>query len=255
MDTQRNWEQIVDTLTKLMRIKQTPVGMKFCETEEELQAISKIRISDKRFSVCQMIGQSVEFQWTVGILAKNPHADYCRCINGLSECDQRFHSGEMLAGIWFKDREGSSMHNQSLLCVPPKYAAIAVSPLSSNRIPEPDVCLIYATPGQMFLMLSGLIYDAYQKLDFTFVGESTCSDSWVRTFVTGKPSLSIPCFAERKFGGVGDDELLLALTPDQMEQMVKGVKNLSANGLRYPIAPYSLSTDIMDGLPQRYFNF
>jgi len=136
-----------------------------------------------------------------------------------------------------------------------KYAGIVYSPLSSGRIAEPDVCAIYANSAQIFMLLCGLTHTKYEKLDFTFVGESTCSDSWVRTFVTGKPSVSLPCFAERKFGGVRDSDILVTLRPADLITAIEGLNSLSKNGLRYPIPPYSLSTDIMDGLPLNYSEY
>ncbi len=32
-----------------------------------------------------------------------------------------------------------------------------------------------------------------------------------RALKTGEPSLSLPCFAERRYGGVPDEEMLMAL--------------------------------------------
>ena len=34
-----------------------------------------------------------------------------------------------------------------------------------------------------------------------------------------------------------------------------GVEHLAKNGLRHPIAPYSLTTDMMDGLPESYAGY
>jgi len=33
-----------------------------------------------------------------------------------------------------------------------------------------------------------------------------------RALKTGEPSLSLPCFAERRYGGVPDEEMLMALS-------------------------------------------
>jgi uncharacterized protein (DUF169 family) len=45
------------------------------------------------------------------------------------------------------------------------------------------------------------------------VGQSACADSWSRVLKTDEPSLSIPCFAEGCYGGVLDEEMLMALPP------------------------------------------
>ena len=40
-----------------------------------------------------------------------------------------------------------------------------------------------------------------------------------------------------------------------LERAVNGVEQLFKNGLRYPIAPYSLTADMIDGLPKSYLEF
>ena len=84
------------------------------------------------------------------------------------------------------------------------------------------------------------------------VGESSCADSWGRALKTGKPSLSIPCFAERRYGGVLDDEMLMALPPAMLEQAIAGMHALARNGLRYPFAQYSIQQDVRAGMKVSY---
>jgi hypothetical protein len=116
-----------------------------------------------------------------------------------------------------------------------RYKAMAVSPLASGRLDPPDICLIYATPGQMILLINGLQWAGYQRFDWSVVGESSCADSWGRALATGEASLSIPCYAERRYGGVLDDELLMALPPADLPKAIAGMQALAKNGLRYPM--------------------
>ena len=115
--------------------------------------------------------------------------------------------------------------------------------------------MVYATPAQTFLLLAGYQFERYEKLEFTFVGESTCSDSWSRTFLTGKPAIGLPCYADRKFAGMGEHELRVTFTAEGFVRALEGLKGLHKNGLRYPVASYSLTSDILDGLPKRYLEF
>ncbi len=133
-----------------------------------------------------------------------------------------------------------------------EYEAMAVSPLASNRLRPPDICLIYATPAQMILFINGLQWTGFEKLNWGCVGESSCSDSWGRALKTREPSLSIPCFAERRYGGVQDDELLMAIPPDYLPKVIAGLKALSKNGLRYPIPPYGVNNDVRAGMGVSY---
>ena len=60
------------------------------------------------------------------------------------------------------------------------------------RLDPPDICLIYATPAQMILLINGLQWSGYKKFEWGCVGESACADSWGRALATGEPSLSLP---------------------------------------------------------------
>ena len=138
--------------------------------------------------------------------------------------------------------------------MPPEYIALVASPLAAERL-EPGVCVLYTNSSQAFILLAGYQFEKYEKLEFTFVGESTCSDSWVRTFLTGKPALALPCYADKKFAGLGENDLRLTFTPAGLVRALEGVEGMFRNGLRYPIASYSLTSDILDGLPKHYMEF
>lgn len=249
-----DWKEITEQLTSLLRLQTPPVAMKWIKTEEELNSIPKVRIHQKHLPPCTIVGHAAQFNWTSACRFENVHANYCRGINGMFERDEKWYSGEMFNGVWFNNLEASKAHNQALNCIPPKYIALVASPLVSGRI-EPDVCVLFMSPAQAFLFFAGYQFEHYEKLDFTFVGESTCSDSWVRTFLTGKPSMALPCYADKKFAGMGENELRVTLTAKGLVQAVNGLQGLYKNGLRYPIASYSLNSDILDGLPKSYLEF
>jgi uncharacterized protein (DUF169 family) len=158
-----------------------------------------------------------------------------------------------MAGVWYADQAEASAHQQAMDVVPfGRYQAMAVSPLASGRLDPPDICLIYATPAQMILFINGLQWTGYRKLEWGCVGESSCADSWGRALATGEPSLSIPCFAERRYGGVLDDEMLMALPPDQLAKAITGMEALAKNGFRYPFAQYGIQNDVRDGMARSY---
>jgi hypothetical protein len=69
---------------------------------------------------------------------------------------------------------------------------------------------------------------------------------------TREPSLSIPCFAERRYGGVLDDEMLMALPPEHLEKAIAGMRALSKNGFRYPFPQYGVQQDVRAGMAVSY---
>ena len=100
--------------------------------------------------------------------------------------------------------------------------------------------------------INGLQWTGYKKMSFTSVGESACADSWGKALRTGEPALTIPCYAERRYGGVPDDEMLMATPPEFVPKMIAGLEALSRNGLRYPIPLYGIQNDARAGLGYSY---
>ena len=176
-------------------------------------------------------------------------------VLGLGQQDEEWRCGKNMAGVWFSTQEDSAAHQQAMDVVPyGHYQAIAVSPLVSGRLNPPDICLIYATPAQMILLVNGLQWSGYKKMQWGSVGESACADSWGRAKITGEPSLSIPCYAERRYGGVLEDELLMALPPRYLPNALEGLARLAKNGLYYPIPQYGIQSDARAGLGVSYSN-
>src|ERR1700747_1275774 len=107
-------------------------------------------------------------------------------------------------------------------------------------------------PGHMIYFINGLQWAGYKRFDWSVVGESACADSWGRALKTRKPSLSIPCFAERRYGGVLDDEMLMALPPEDIGKSIAGMEALAKNGLRYPFPQYGIQQDVRAGMAVSY---
>ncbi|HRY89122.1 MAG TPA: DUF169 domain-containing protein [Rubrivivax sp.] len=244
---------LTDGLQRLLRLKTTPIGMKLFERVEDMLAVPKIRRPQAIHTADQIVGMAARLGFTMGITRDDLVGPQCGAVLGLHPQDEEWRSGKAMAGLWFATVEDAGAHQRAMPVVPyGRYAAMAVSPLAGGRLEPPDICLVYATPGQMIILINGLQWAGYRRFDWSVVGESSCADSWGRALATGEPSLSIPCFAERRYGGVPDDELLMALKPADLARAIDGMTRLAANGLRYPIPPYGIQADARAGLGASY---
>jgi len=252
-DAAIDWPETLARLDRLLRIRTTPIGMKLFETEEEMAAVPKIRRPKDIHTADQIVSMASRLNWTVGITGNDLVGTQCQAVLGLGGQDEAWYSGKHMAGVWFDTEENASVHQHAMHVVPVgTYQAVAVSPLSTGRLAPPDICMIYATPGQMIILINGLQWSGYKNFEWGCVGESACADSWGRALSTGEPSLSIPCYAERRYGGVMDDEMLMALSPGHLLQAIEGMEALSRNGFRYPIPPYGIQSDARAGLGVSY---
>ncbi|MBB5689747.1 DUF169 domain-containing protein [Roseomonas alkaliterrae] len=247
--------ELARQLTELLRLRTLPFGMKLFESAEEMAKIPGLRRppQGRTFSTCQLVTQARIAGFTMGITHENvPGFSNCGGVIGLNEPSELYLSGRKFEGVWFENREAARKHQAEMPRVPPRYAGLCVSPLRSARLDPPDICLFYANPAQMILFINGLQWKTYRRFDFSITGESACADSWGKALRDRAPSLSIPCYAERRYGGVADDEMLMALPPADLAVAVEGLIGLSKAGLRYPIMPYGPQADPAEGMAKSY---
>jgi uncharacterized protein (DUF169 family) len=247
-------KELVAKLESLLRLRSIPFGMKLFESVAEMEAIPKIRRpKESVHTLDQIVAQAARLGWTVGITTEDLVGDQCRSVVGLGGQDDQWFSGQHMTGVWYATQVDASAHQKAMNLVPAgKYKALAVAPLASGRLDPPDIALFYATPGAMMYFINGLQWSGYKRFDWSVVGESACADSWGRALRTREPSLSIPCFAERRYGGVLDDEMLMALPPEQLEKAIAGMETLAKNGFRYPFAQYGIQQDVRAGMAVSY---
>lgn len=249
-----DFTQIVDDLERLLKLRAIPFGMKMFETREEMEQVPRIRRPKAIHTVDQIVAQAARLGRTVGITGEDLVGDQCRSVVGLGGAKTpKWKSGKHMVGVWYQSDDDAAAHQAAMHCVPDnRFEALAVSPLVSGRLGVPDIALFYATPGAMMYFINGLQWSGYRNLQWGVVGESSCADSWGRALSTREPSLSIPCFAERRYGGVLDDEMLMALPPEYLVKAIDGMKALSRNGLRYPFPQYGIQVDVRDGMAVSY---
>ena len=242
-----DYEGLTNALRQHLRLRSEPLALKLFESADAMDAVPGLRRPKQgvRFSMCQLIGQVRWLGWTLGVTHDNvmPNSN-CGGVVGLNAPSEKYLNGSMFHNVWFATVEASQKHQREMPRVPAgRFHGLVAAPLSKARLDPPDAVLVYATPGQMITLINALQHRNYVRCDFTVTGETACADSWGRGLATGEPSVSIPCFAERRFGGVQDDELLVSLKPEHLEEIVVGLQWLAERGIRYPIPPYGPQCD------------
>lgn len=250
---QLSHKALAEELQALLRLRSHVFCMKLFERRTDMEAIERIRRPRSVHTLDQIVGQASRLGWTVGVTAEDLVGAQCRAVVGLGAAKTpAWSSGEHMKGVWYETAEDAAAHQAAMHCVPDgRYEALAVGPLGA-RIADPDIVLFYATPGAMMYVINGLQWSGYKRFDWSVVGESACADSWGRALVTRSVSLSIPCFAERRYGGVLDDEMLMASPPEHLVSAIAGMKALARNGFRYPFPQYGIQQDVRDGMAVSY---
>ncbi|MBW1801286.1 MAG: DUF169 domain-containing protein, partial [Deltaproteobacteria bacterium] len=204
MSAKPGWEQIVRRMELLMRLKSFPVAFKMLEKREDLEGIPYLRRSEHKVTLCQLITLVRNFDWTVGADLDDFISPGCPSIIGLTDIPELYKDGTFRSIVWVTTKEEGKRYEASIPRLPlGKYEAVAMAPLVYEPF-DPDIVLIYANPAQMMLLINALQYENYEVMQFYCVGESSCSDAIARCYLTGKPSLTIPCYGERRYGHAQD---------------------------------------------------
>ena len=252
MNTSRDWEKPIRRMEQLMRLKSFPVAFKLLECKQDINKIPFIRRMKHKSTLCQLINLVRNFDWTVGADLDDFMSLMCPSIIGLTDIPEHMKDGTFRSIVWTKSRTDGKKYENGVPRIPlGKYEAVIMAPLVYNPF-DPDIILIYANPAQMMLLINSLQFEDYEVMQFFCVGESSCSDAIARCYLTGKPSLTIPCYGERRYGHAQDDELVMALPAQMIDKALKGMEALYRRGIRYPVSYAGAEADIADQFPATY---
>ncbi len=252
MNTSRDWEKPIRRLELLMRLKSFPVAFKLLEHKQDMDKIPFIRRMKHKSTLCQLINLVRNFDWTVGADLDDFMSLMCPSIIGLTDIADYMKDGTFRSIVWTKSRADGRKYENGVPRIPTgKYEAVVMAPLVYNPF-DPDMILIYANPAQMMLLINSLQFEDYEVMEFFCVGESSCSDAIARCYLTGKPSLTIPCYGERRYGHAQDDELVMALPTVLIDKALRGMEALYRRGIRYPISYAGAEADIAGQFPAAY---
>lgn len=249
-----DWQKLVRRLELLMRLKSFPVAFKMLTDKTQLEKISFVRRPRQKATLCQLISQVRNFDWTVGADLDDFLLPTCPSIIGLTETPATHKDGTFRSIVWTATKADAKKFEASIPRLPlDKYKAVVMAPLVYNPF-DPDIVLIYANPAQIMLLINSLQFEKYETMEFFCVGESSCSDVIARCYNTGKPSLSIPCYGERRYGHAQDDELVMAIPAGMMEKALRGMEALYRRGVRYPISFAGTEASMVETFPPSYIN-
>lgn len=247
-----NWEKLIRRMEQLLRLKSFPVAFKMLEKKEALGQIPFLRRPQGKRTLCQLINLVRNFDWTVGADLDDFLSPMCPSIIGLTDTPGVYKDGTFRSIVWVKTKADGKKYEAAIPRLPlGQYQAVAMAPLVYNPF-EPDIVLIYANPAQMILLINALQFEDYTVMQFYCVGESSCSDAIARCYLNGKPSLTIPCYGERRYGHAQDEDLVMALPAGMMEKALRGLEALYKRGIRYPISFAGAEQDLSGAFPMAY---
>lgn len=254
-----DFQKISDKLMQRFRFRIVPVALKYYTTEEEMRAAG-FAVPEFKCIPCMAVGRAGRREEAIGITIKHFTSNYCAGIQGLFERDEKWHSAKPFVGRWNCNLEAAQGHHKALTTFPhKKFEAMGVAPLYKGMIEDPDAIIMFATPEQAFWILTSSVYKDYKKRNFSFCGESTCNDSWVKTAVTGEPGLGLGSYGERSYSGLPEDTMFVTMRLPDVCTALEGAawlrKGEGGESIGYPIPAFSLYGDIGDDIAETFVGY
>jgi uncharacterized protein (DUF169 family) len=252
MDIQKIAQHARELRSKLA-LRGRVVGVKILKDRSKLKEIPKLKNIKEKLTSCQRIQIARIIGWTTWE-TKETTPPFCNYILGLCPMPEDIESGALTAGIWCKTQEDARKRHLAFPIIPPEYDAAVFGPVERANF-DPDVILVYGTPCQMMMVLNALHWLKYEVNHFMDTGGSSCASTIGYTFTTGKLSLAIPDYGERRYGHVQENELVISMKPEKLSEVIEGLEGLGKAGLPYPLPFWGMQADTYPGYPDTYRNF
>ena len=240
--SKEEWKKVCDRVILDCRPTQNPIAMKFIRTQEEFDSFADIQYCKGTASVCKLMGMASHFPGTFGLTRDHFSGTYCATNNGCYPVTEEWLTGEHIAKYplcWHHNVADSKKHTDENLKVLPKepYIGVVCSNLANCGIDEPDVIALRLPTQAAYHLLAGYVESDYEKLYFSFSGESNCIDAWMETLMNKKVGLSLGCRGDRGTGAMGYGDVQITMTGEQLIKALDGFETIVENGIPYPYNP------------------
>ncbi len=233
-----NWRKVRNELVEVLRMRTDPVGVRLLDGSEHADP-SDVR-SLTTTAVCQMIAIS-RYGRENGIVETSVDGLKClwatTCL-GMTRSPDRLINGD-LNRAFVKDEAAGKGLQEKIFAIGNDsriHKGVMTAPL--DLFPgEPDAVVLYLTAGQALKVLLGLSFEKGEVVENPITGQAAVCQSIARAVTSGRMILEIPCFGDRTYGLVQDDELVIVIPASKVGQVLAGMKGTNAFA-PYPFKPF-----------------
>ncbi|MBN1856046.1 MAG: DUF169 domain-containing protein [Dehalococcoidia bacterium] len=225
-----------------LRLTTMPVGIRLWKNRESIPDGAGERPS-KKHSFCQYLTMARTYAADVQptFLLK---ADDFSCLIGpgmlgITEKLESILSGEHVEQIHFESKELAKSTMDTLPSVPPHtMQGVTVAALEHLTV-EPDIVFAAVYPGMVNRIMDASLW--YTGGPYTTSYGSLagiCSSAAAKAYVDESrvSVVAFPCMGSRRWGGMTDMDLALAVNIKQFDRFIKGLENTWLTGHSYPVA-------------------
>lgn len=247
-----DWKQLDAALNQYIRPATYPVGVHLSATPELPPRTRRPQeVFGHRINLCQGISIARRYGWAMGFLQEDHACANSQIIMGICEEPDFIKDGSICTPLYTQSLAAGAVTQAATPKLPVgRAAAIVVAPLGRMAF-EPDVVLIYCTPGQAVRLTQAALYKEGGTLDSSFMGRAACGYEIAVPLLSGKCNITIPGGGEKVFAMPEDSELIFSLPAARAEELVAGLEGThKAGAARFPAPYYGIRSQ--PEFPQEY---
>jgi uncharacterized protein (DUF169 family) len=211
---------------------QKPLGLKFCQSLDEIPAKARRPIRDFKvhMAICQAVNLSRTFGYTFALTLEDMFCLPGAAVFGLCDFRYSFYPHHV------KDEEAGRkldvfFHEKNVLIPKGAFQALVISPLDRLLV-EPDLILAYGSPAQISKVAKAIAWHG-ETITSTYAGGLGCS-SYVTSFAEKRPLIKVAAGGEKVLAGTGEHEMDIVFPADRLDDVLEGLKG-TQRMLPYPM--------------------
>ncbi len=229
-----------DALDAYLRPQTFPLFVRFLKAGEAVPEMAR-RPSEALghgVATCQAVGMARRYGWSLALFAEDVTCALSYVALGMDEPPAAFFEGHACLGMYTETLEaGAGTEAEVPRFEPSEFAGLVVAPLHRTNF-EPHLYVQYGNPAQVMRLVHAALWKGGGRVTTTASGRLDCADITVQTYRAGEPQVILPCYGDRVFGGVDDDEVAFAAPAGMVDEIAEGLAATHRVGVRYPIPKF-----------------
>ena len=246
-----NTAELAERLDRYVRTETFPLAIRMLAEGEAPPPKTKAPGRDLgvEVAVCQSYAIARRYGWTLAVSRDDINCPLTKIAYGFDPAVASYSSGEMCEGMYNATKEAGARTESEVPKFPVgKYRSILAGPLARAAY-EPHVVLVYGNSAQVMLLLAAALHRSGGYLTCKFSPRIDCSESVVRTMLTGEPQIILPCYGDRVVGQAQDHEMAFSFPWARAAEIGEALETLHKGGVRYPIPTF---LRYQPGFPPKY---
>lgn len=227
---------------EILRLRTFPVGVKLLEVdpdESEIPGFRPLRDFRRRMTFCQAAALARYYGMPILLGIDDLSCPGAMVVFGLVEAPEYFLDGSISAGLYAPDKETGKKIDHKIPMLPPgKFRGFALYP-AIKEVEEPDVVLVYLTPGQLTKLAAAISYSTGEPLVIESIGKAGSCGGVAKAYSTGRPVGILPGLGDRTLAWTMEDEMAAAIPASILGDIASALEKQQEQGvLTYPPRPF-----------------